>query len=194
AVSGTSALIHVMLSVLLGLAALAVGVTTAELMGQTLERAASVLLVVFGSVYVWWAWRKGGHFHPGGRRLHGSHEREECDGREGDGNPEHLHYHADTALIADRGAWWLAFVIGVNPCVLILPVIFASARGGPAAVAAVCAAYAVPTALLMVGLSAAGVAGGEKLSLPLAARYAEVASGLVIAGLGVFLLVAHGSH
>jgi ABC-type nickel/cobalt efflux system permease component RcnA len=189
AVSSVSALIHVVFSILLGLLALGAGIAAAEAIGESLERAGAVLLVTFGVGYAVWAWHKGGHFHPGGIRVHGEHEGDGCDGREGDANPQHLHYHADTQLIAGRNAWWLAFVVGVNPCVLILPVIFATASEGAAAVAAVCVAYAVPTALLMVGLSAAGVAGSRRLRLPLAARYMEVVSGILIAALGLLLVL-----
>jgi ABC-type nickel/cobalt efflux system permease component RcnA len=193
AVSGLSALIHVALSVALGMLALAVGITTAEAVGETLEHAGSVMLILFGAVYAVWAWRKGGHFHPGGFRIHDERDATVCDGDEGDANPEHLHYHADQQLIERRNAWWLAVIVGINPCVLILPVIFATASRGTAAVAATCIAYAVPTALLMVGLSAAGVAGGRRFRLPVAARFMEVGSGLLIAALGLFLLFGHSA-
>ena len=191
AVSGVSALIHVMLSIVLGILALAIGEVAASAVGETLERSGAVLLVVFGFGYALWAWRKGGHFHPGGERLHLQPDGTHCDGHEGDGNPDHLHYHADDRLIeggVGPNAWWLAFIIGVNPCVLILPVIMASAGQGAKAVAAVCVAYAVPSALLMVGLSAMGVAGGRRIRLPLAARYMEMVSGLLIGVLGVAIL------
>jgi ABC-type nickel/cobalt efflux system permease component RcnA len=192
AVSGVSALIHVALSVLLALLALGLGVTAARAIGESLEQAGAVLLVVFGVGYALWAWRKGGHFHPGGARVHAGEQRLACDGREGDTNPEHLHYHADEQLIAaraGRNAWWLAFIVGVNPCVLILPIIMTAAGQGAGAVAIVCVAYAVPSVILMVGLSAIGVAGGRKIKVPLVARYMELTSGMLIAALGLVVLV-----
>ena len=192
AVSGVSALIHVMLSILLGMLALAIGGVAASAVGETLERSGAVLLVVFGVGYALWAWRKGGHFHPGGARVHLETDDARCDGHEGDRNTEHLHYHADDQLIAGGAgpnAWWLAFIIGANPCVLILPVIMASASQGATAVVAVCIAYAIPSVLLMVGLSTLGVAGGRRFRLPLAARYMELISGLLIAALGVLILL-----
>jgi ABC-type nickel/cobalt efflux system permease component RcnA len=192
AVSGVSALIHVAFSVLLGLLALGIGVTAARAIGESLEQAGAVLLVIFGVGYALWAWRKGGHFHPGGARVHSGEPRLACDGREGDTNPEHLHYHADEQLIAGRAgrnAWWLAFIVGVNPCVLILPIIMTTAGQGPGAVAMVCFAYAVPSVILMVGRSTTGVAGGRKFKLPLAARHMELISGMLIAVLGLLVLV-----
>src|SRR4029453_2546949 len=109
AVSGISALLHTGLSIVLALVALAIGLRTAHAGGVMLERASGVLLLAFGGIYALWAWRKGGHFHPGGALLHG-HAHEDCDGREGDLGQDHLHYHADTDLIhgrARRSALWL---------------------------------------------------------------------------------------
>jgi len=192
AVSGVSALIHVMLSIVLGVLALAIGEVAASAVGETLERSGAVLLVVFGVGYALWSWHKGGHFHPGGARFHLENDDTHCDGHEGDRNPEHLHYHADDRLIAagaGPNAWWLAFIIGVNPCVLILPLIIASAAQGARAVAGVCIAYAIPSVLLMVGLSTLGVAGGRRFRVPLAARHMELISGLLIAALGVLILL-----
>lgn len=190
AVAGVSAAIHAALSIALALAALAVGATAAEALGGTLELVGAWLLVAFGVVYAAWSWRKGGHFHPGGARLHHA-PTAPCDGREGPSHPEHLHYHADEALIrgrAGRGRFWLATIIGLNPCVLLLPIVFASARQGPSAVLLVSIAYTVPTVGLMVGLSVLGVAGARLLPVPSAARYMEIASGLLVATVGVLLL------
>ena len=132
--SGASALLHAVLSVALGFVALVIGESGAHLIGETLERSAGVLLVVFGVVYAWWSWRKGGHFHPGGSRLHRHDGSDSCDGSEGAHNPEHQHYHADAELIhgdTEVGGWWLAVIVGANPCILILPILMATAGRGP---------------------------------------------------------------
>jgi ABC-type nickel/cobalt efflux system permease component RcnA len=189
AVAGVSAAIHAVLSILLALGALVVGTTAAEALGGTLERVGAWLLVAFGVLYAAWAWRKGGHFHPGGERLHGRGPAP-CDGREGPVDPAHLHYHADAAWIrgsADRGRWWLATIVGLNPCVLLLPIVLASAEEGAMAVVLVSLAYAVPTVGLMVGLSVLGVAGARVFPVPVAARYMEVGSGLLVALVGAVL-------
>ena len=47
-VSGLSALIHTIFSLTLGLAAVAIGLGTAEAIGETLERAGAILLILFG--------------------------------------------------------------------------------------------------------------------------------------------------
>lgn len=187
-VSGVSALIHAALSIALGLVALGIGLTAGEIIGETLERAGAVLLVLFGLAYAAWAWRKGGHFHPGGGLLHSHEASAACAGGEGHAHPEHLHYHADDDLIRGKPGWsamGLALIVGLNPCVLVLPIMLASANKGAMVLWLVVAAYIVPTVLLMVGLSVLGVAGGRRIPVPGAARYMEAASGLLIAVLGV---------
>ncbi len=188
AVSGASALLHTLLSVLLGLGALAIGLESAHALGQRLGRASAVLLVAFGLAYAGWAWRKGGHFHPGGALVHSQQEPAACAGAEGSSNPDHLYYHADTELIrgtSGRGDLYLALIVGLNPCILVLPILLATAEQGPVAVASITLAYSLTTIVLMVGLSVAGVAGSRGLPVPGAARYMEAASGLLIALVGI---------
>jgi hypothetical protein len=194
-VSGVAATLHTLLSVGIGLGALWIGTTTAEMIGESLERAVPLLLIAFGLVYAGWAWRKGGHFHPGGALFHRHESDATCDGSEGPEHPEHLHYHADDKLIRDQGrlgALALALIVGLNPCVLLLPILLATAPFGAGSVTVVALAYAVPTVALMVGLSVAGVAGARKIRLPAAARHMESLSGLLIAiAGGAFLLMGH---
>lgn len=191
-VSGLSAMVHTALSVALGLGALAIGHAAARALGEHLERGSGVLLVVFGAAYALWAWRKGGHFHPGGALLHARDERTHCDGHEGPESVEHLHYHADDAWIgreAGKGAIPLAMIVGLNPCVLVLPIMVATANRGAGALALVTLAYSITTIALMVGLSVAGVVGTRRIPVPPVARHMETASGLLIAAVGIVVLL-----
>ena len=193
AVSGLSALVHTVLSLALGLAALLLGQSVAHAVGERLERGSGVLLVAFGTAYAVWAWRKGGHFHPGGALLHASDEGDHCDGHEGPASVDHLHYHADDAWIgkeAGKGAVPLALIVGLNPCVLVLPIMVATADQGTGVLALVTMAYSITTIALMVGLSVAGVVGTRRIPVPAIARHMETASGILIAICGaVFLLI-----
>jgi ABC-type nickel/cobalt efflux system permease component RcnA len=187
-VSGLSALIHAGFAVVLGALALKLGLEAAHVIGERLERASGILLVLFGVGYAVWAWRKGGHFHPGGGLVHSHADEDRCDAREGDDHPEHLHYHADQSLIRDKSAVYLAFIIGANPCVLVLPVMMATAEKGIGALTAVTLAYSVTTVLSMIVLSVSGVAGSRRFALPWGARYMEMGSGALIALVGIFFL------
>ena len=193
AISGLSALVHTLLSVMLGVGALLLGQSVASVVGERLERGSGILLVLFGTAYAIWAWRKGGHFHPGGSLLHAPNEGAHCDGHEGPGSADHLHYHADDAWIgkeAGKGAVPLALIVGLNPCVLVLPIMVATVDQGAGALALVTIAYSLTTIVLMVGLSVAGVVGTRRIPVPPVARHMETASGILIAVCGaVFLLI-----
>jgi nickel/cobalt exporter len=189
-----SSLIHVVFSVAIGLLTLVISRTAAIVIGESLELASASLLVLFGIVYAVWAWRKGGHFHPGGCKVHLSDEQEGCAGDEGDAHPEHLHYHADDGLISGgsrRGAYWLAFIIGANPCILLLPILASAAPEGVRMLGLVILAYSVPMVVMMVGLSVLGVVATRRFRLPLAARHMEAASGVLIALLGILFVSLH---
>lgn len=192
AVAAGSAALHVALSLALGAAALAIGHEAAGRFGESLERSAGVLLIVFGLTYAAWSWRKGGHFHPGGRLLHPPDESPACEGPTGDAGRHraHGHYHADASWIehGDRiGAWALAVAVGANPCVVILPVLLAAGSSGVRTVAIVASAYAVTTIVLLTALSVGGVLAARRIPVPGIARHMEAASGLLIALLGVAL-------
>jgi hypothetical protein len=196
AVSGLSALIHAALSLSLGLVTAGVGLGAARALGERLEAIGAMLLVGFGLAYAAWAWRKGGHFHPGGERLHAAGAAElACPGREGT-DDRHLHYHADREWIEGRrpglGGLGLAVVVGLNPCVLVLPLILAGIGRGPLMLGLVMLAYSIPTVALMVGLSVLGVRTRRRVPLPGLARYVEPASGLVVALVGLAGLLLEG--
>jgi ABC-type nickel/cobalt efflux system permease component RcnA len=76
-------------------------------------------------------------------------------------------------------------IVGVNPCVLVLPIVLAAAEHGARVLSLVAVAYSATTIALMVGLSVAGVAGIRRFEPPGAARYMEMTSGLLIAAVGV---------
>lgn len=192
-ITALAGILHLLVSFGLAFLAMLLGRGAVLALGESMEHAIGPLLVLFGLVYAGWSWRKGGHFHPGGSLLHrGSHG---CDGHEGDANEQHLHYHADEGLIRGErfGAVGLAVLIGLNPCVLIIPVALSAASLGPVAVLGVFAAYGLPTLSLMVLLAAFGVKLSGVIRIPGAARHMEMASGLLIAVLGGILwLFPHG--
>jgi ABC-type nickel/cobalt efflux system permease component RcnA len=194
-VSGLSSLVHVLLSLCLGMITVRMGMSAAAAIGESMHVASAVLLILFGLIYAFWAWNKGGHFHPGGRLLHAHVQEKTCDGSEGHSHPEHLHYHADEGLIRGSpggGGFWLALIVGANPCILILPVMIATVGSGRTVFWLVVLVYAVPTVILTVGLSVLGVVAGRMFRVPLAAKHMEAASGLLIALLGALFLWLEG--
>jgi hypothetical protein len=193
-ITALASLLHLAVSFALALLALGLGRAAVSVLGETMAQSAGPLLIVFGLLYAFWSWRKGGHFHPGGALLHRGDRA--CDGHEGDTNDEHLHYHADQALIRDGGrfsAAGLAVLVGLNPCVLIVPVALSAAPHGRSAIIAVFVAYGVPALVSTTGLAALGATLTKRIRIPGAARHMELASGLLIALLGAVLwLLPHG--
>ncbi len=194
-ISGLSGLVHAAISVLVGVIAVAAGSGAASALGENLEHVGALALIALGLGYSVWAWRKGGHFHPGGARFHPPDASRECEGAEGHSNPEHLHYHADDGLIRGPGRWGLfglALLVGLNPCVLMAPILLAGATIDRMAAVLAALAYSVTAITMTVGLSVLGVGATRGMWVPAAARYMEAGSGLLIAGLGaLFLIVGH---
>jgi hypothetical protein len=108
-----------------------------------------------------------------------------------DGRPS-LHAHGHLLSHWSRGTVTggaLVAVIGISPCVLLQPILFAAGAEGPAAAAACAAGFAFCTVGTMVAVTWAAARGIERIDLPFFARYGDLASGLVLAAIGLFVIV-----
>ncbi len=158
---------HGTVSVLLGLLGLVLGVQLLERVGERLEGVAGILLIGFGLAYAVWGLR-----HAAGRRLHGH---------------THAHYdHVHDPSRATIGSLFLLFC--ADPCVAVIPLLFAAAPLGPLRTLAVILLYeiamlATMLALVLPARLAAGLLRARWLD-----RYADAAAGVSIAGLGVAVM------
>lgn len=155
---------HVTVSALLGVLGLLLGMGMIERFGQRMEAAAGVLLVGFGIAYAAWGVRRAA-----GKKLHG-----------------HSHVHYDH--IHDPGrttAWTLFFLFSADPCVAVIPLLFAAAPLGPAAATAIVLVYEVSTLATMVALVLPARAGAGLLRAPWLDRYGDAVAGVLIAGIGL---------
>jgi hypothetical protein len=192
--SGLSALIHIAFSIILGLAGIVVGQGTALVVGEAFEKISGLLLVVFGIAYAAYARAKGGHFHIGGQRVHRAVESEPDGVSHGSPGDRPGGDSPDEDLIRSeprgRGPLYLATIIGLNPCVLVLPLLMKSPQYGTRTVVLTALAYGASTLLMMVGLTVFGVSGGRRIEMPFLHRYGEIVTGLGIAAVGaVFLII-----
>jgi nickel/cobalt exporter len=182
AITAICGLGHVTVSVLLGLLALAVGLEMLELLGRRMESLASVLLIAFGLAYALIGLRRAL-----GRRLADVHDH---------GRIAHHHPHVH-ALGHDhhdrRGgsmtAWTLFLLFCADPCVAVVPILFAAAPLGALNTAVVVAAYEVATVGTMVGLVVAASAAASRVQGRLFDVYGDAAAGAVIAAVGVAVTV-----
>ena len=204
AVTATSASMHVGFSIALGLVFYLLGrqAEAAVGIGESLERLSGGLLMAFGVGYAGWFLVRGGHQHSFG--MH-PHHTPEVPHPASTPHPHDLRGEAASgpagASVRGDGARTrrerlsgaaLAFVVGFNPCVLVIPYIYLAGKMGAVALAAVALAFAVSTIACMVGVVVLGLKGTARIESPFLARYGEAVSGIIIAVTGlVFMLIGH---
>jgi hypothetical protein len=155
---------HVTVSVALGLAGLFLGLAALQALGQRLEAVAGILLVGFGVAYAVWGLRKAVR-----ERLHG-----------------HSHHHPHD--VHRTTAWTLFLLFSADPCVAVIPIVFAAAPLGTAHAVAVVGAYEAATLGTMVGLVLLSHAGVKSLRARWLDRYGDGAAGGLIAATGLVLM------
>jgi hypothetical protein len=155
---------HVTVSALLGVLGLLLGVGMIERFGQRMEAAAGVLLVGFGLAYAAWGMRRAA-----GKKLHG-----------------HSHVHYDHIHDPGRTTAWTLFVLfSADPCVAVIPLLFAAAPLGAASATAIVLVYEVATLATMVALVLPARAGAGMFRAPWLDRYGDAVAGGLIAGIGL---------
>ncbi|MGE5414721.1 MAG: hypothetical protein ACM3NW_11130 [Syntrophomonadaceae bacterium] len=155
---------HVTVSALLGLLGLLFGLRLVEAFGRRMEAVAGILLVAFGLVYAVWGLRRAL-----GKRVHG-----------------HPHAHYDHVHEPSRATVGGLFVLfSADPCVAVVPILFAAAPLGAHAATAVVLVYEVATIATMVLLVLPARAGAGALRFGGLERWADTAAGAVIAAVGV---------
>lgn len=177
---------HVTVSVLLGLLALAFGLALLERFARQMESLAGLLLIGFGLAYALWGWRRAAvarlHAHA---QAHG-HVHWHAHAGHGHGRP---HLHAEDAAAASRmTAFSLFLLFSADPCVAVIPLLFAAAPLGAAPTLAIVLAYELATIGTMVALVLPARAAAERVGGAWAARYGDAVAGGVIVAVG--LLVA----
>ncbi len=147
------------MSALLGVLALFLGMGALQVFGQRLEAVAGLLLMAFGLAYAVWGLRKAmqGHLH------------------------EHSH-HVDSSKAT---AWTLFLLFSADPCVAVMPILFAAAPLGAARATGVVLVYEAATLGAMVPLVLISRAGIAKLSWHWLDHYADGAAGGIIAAVGL---------
>jgi nickel/cobalt exporter len=158
---------HVTVSALLGLLGLAFGLTMVRAFGQRMEALAGLVLIGFGLAYGIWGLRRAA-----GRRLHG-----------------HSHSHYDHVHDASRTtAWTLFLLFSADPCVAVIPLLFAAAPLGAGRTTAVVLLYELATIGTMVALVLPARVGANVLRARWLDRWGDAAAGAVIAAVGITVI------
>lgn len=187
--AGLTGVVHVAVSILVGVAIVLFGSAQARrlagLLGASLETLGGWLLVAFGLAYGIWA-------HVRERRAHADPDDHARAGvPPGTGAHHPLHAHGHLLSHWSRGALtggMLVAIIGISPCVLFQPILFAAAAEGAGAAAAAAAGFASCTVGTMVAVTWVAMRGMRRLSLGFFTRYGDLLSGVIIAALGVAVI------
>jgi len=159
---------HVTVSVLLGLLALLFGVSLIERVGAHMASVAGLLLIGFGAAYALWGMR-----HVIAHRLHGHH-----------------HHHYDHVHDPSRATIGSLFAIYcADPCVAVIPILFAAAPLSLAETLGLVVLYEVSTVGTMVALVALARAGTSAFRGRWFERYGDGAAGGLIVLTGVVVAV-----
>ena len=155
---------HVTVSVALGIAALISGNAAIEAFGARSGAVASVLLIGFGVAYALWGAR-----HMIVRHFHG-----------------HDHAHFDHVHEPGRASVWTLFAIYcADPCVAVVPILFAAAPLARATTVAIVIVYEAATIGAMVALTALARAGAGAVRGAWVEKWGDSAAGALIAVTGV---------
>jgi hypothetical protein len=155
---------HVTVSALLGLLGIVFGAALFEGIGERLSAAAPLLLIAFGTVYALWGIRRAV-----GRRVHGH---------------AHAHYdhvHEPSAMSARA----LFLLFSADPCVAVVPLMFAAAPLGFGRTLAIVLLYEAATLGTMLLFVLPARAGASRLRADWLDRYGDAAAGGVIAAVGL---------
>ncbi len=157
---------HVTVSALLGLIGLFFGVRLLESFGHRMGSFAPLLLIGFGVVYGLWGLRRA--VPP---RLHGH---------------SHAHYdHVHDPSRVSAGTLFLLF--SADPCVAVVPLLFAAAPLGAARTIAIVLLYEAATLATMLAFVLPARAGTRVFRAPWLDRYGDAAAGGVIATVGLMV-------
>jgi nickel/cobalt transporter (NicO) family protein len=173
---------HVSVSVLLGLLGLAFGVQLLEAFGRRMESLAGLLLIGFGVAYAIWGLRRvaGPHLHEHGDGTWHAHRL---------GHHHHHHHHHAIDPSRRMSAWTLFLIFCADPCVAVIPLLFAAAPLGAAQAAGIVLLYEGATIGTMVLLVLPARAGVERLRAKWVEQYGDAAAGALIAFVGVSVAV-----
>lgn len=158
---------HVTVSALLGVLALFFGLELLRLVGERMEAVAGLLLIAFGLVYAVYGLRRAAGVH-----IHGHH------------HAHFDHVHEPRTLTP----WALFLLFSADPCVAVIPILFAAAPLGALRAAAVVGAYEIATIGTMVALVLPAAAAAKRVTGHWVEHYGDAAAGAVITSVG--LLVA----
>jgi len=177
AVTAACGLGHVTGSVVLGVLSVFFGLEVLERFGRHLESASGLLLIGYGVAYAAWSLHRSmrarthAHMH-----AHGHSHR----------HAAHDHHAHDVGRLTP---WTLFLLFSADPCVAVIPLIFAAAPLGWATTLAVIVAYEAATIATMVLLVLPARAAATAVRGVWVGRYGDALAGALVATVGIAVVV-----
>ena len=187
ALTGLAGFLHVVVTLLAGALTILVGSATVEGLaqrtGRSLGSLIGLLLVVFGASY-------GLFRHLREARVHAAASA----GAATPGDPPAAHVLAHVHLLerwfhGALTAGTLVVVVGISPCALLVPILFAASANGAGALLATALGFALCTIGTMVGVTLVATRGMRSLDLPFFTRYGDLISGALVSAVGLLLML-----
>lgn len=167
---------HVTVSALLGVLALFFGLEMLRLVGERMEAIAGLLLIGFGLAYGLVGLRRAVRSHAHGHHHHHFHL----------GGGAHAHHAHDTDSLTP---WTLFLLFSADPCVAVIPILFAAAPLGAWQTAFVVGAYELATIATMVVLVLPAREAARRFRGLGTVWFGDATAGAVIASVGVLVAV-----
>ncbi len=129
------------------------------------------------------------HVHPDDEGEHG-HEHEDEHGHEHEDEHGHEHESEKTASTAGstKAGYGLVAVIGLSPCVALLPIVFGATTLGTSSVVTIMVVFFIATMATILILTGLAVKGLQFIKLGFIEKHGEVFTGLVIAFMGILVV------
>lgn len=194
-ITAASGLGHVTVSVLLGAISLVVGLELMKAVGERLEQVAGLLLIGFGVAYGAWGLHRAmrSRIHARGHHVlpeHHHHASGQPAFDDGVSHTAHQHHHHHHHHAGGRLTPWTLFLLfSADPCVAVVPLMFAAAPLGWGSTLFVVGAYEVATIATMVGLVLPTRMAVAAVRAEWADLYGDAIAGGVIAVVGVAVAV-----
>jgi hypothetical protein len=171
-------LIHISVSMGIGVLALLASVVLAQHVARSAQQISGFLLIVFGLLYAFISWKRkqSGHSH-----FHGS---------------DHDAHYSPRIEVDSAGkpviGWsaWIVAIVGIAPCFTLIPVLVAAVPYGVTVTLWVMLSYAVATIGMMVTLTSIALKAIQYVTrLEKIEKHLEILAGFVIFIVGVWLIL-----
>ena len=179
--------IHVSVSMAVGVIAIVLSTALAEQIATTAHQISGFLLVAFGLVYTILAWRRKGHGHSHGGlgHSHGSKYAAHAHGRAPPGSGINVDSEGKPVI---SGSAWIVAIVGIAPCFTLIPVLLQAIWYGPVTILLTMVVYAVATIGMMVILTSIALKTITFITkLAKVEKYVEIIAGLIILAVGLWV-------